>query len=52
MSLRVAINGFGRVGRAALRASHEHEADIEWAAINDLGMKKQPRESISHHRRV
>jgi len=36
MSLRVAINGFGRVGRAALRASHEQEADIEWAAINDL----------------
>jgi glyceraldehyde 3-phosphate dehydrogenase len=36
MSLRVAINGFGRVGRAALRASYEHESDIEWAAINDL----------------
>jgi glyceraldehyde 3-phosphate dehydrogenase len=36
MVLRVAINGFGRVGRAALRASYEHEADIEWAAINDL----------------
>ena len=30
------INGFGRVGRAALRASYAHEAGIEWAAINDL----------------
>jgi glyceraldehyde 3-phosphate dehydrogenase len=33
---RVAINGFGRVGRAALRAAYEAHADIEWVAINDL----------------
>ena len=36
MPVRVAINGFGRVGRAALRAAVEHEADVEWVAINDL----------------
>jgi glyceraldehyde 3-phosphate dehydrogenase len=36
MPVRVAINGFGRVGRAALRASLEHELDLEWVAINDL----------------
>jgi glyceraldehyde 3-phosphate dehydrogenase (phosphorylating) len=36
MTVRVAINGFGRVGRAALRAAHQTEADVEWAAINDL----------------
>jgi glyceraldehyde 3-phosphate dehydrogenase len=36
MSLRVAINGFGRVGRSTLRAALEHGADIEWAAINDV----------------
>jgi len=36
MSVRVAINGFGRVGRAALRAGFEHESDVEWVAINDL----------------
>jgi glyceraldehyde 3-phosphate dehydrogenase len=36
MSVRVAINGFGRVGRAALRAAFEHESDVEWVAINDL----------------
>jgi glyceraldehyde 3-phosphate dehydrogenase (phosphorylating) len=36
MSVRVAINGFGRTGRAAFRAAHERELDIEWVAINDL----------------
>jgi glyceraldehyde 3-phosphate dehydrogenase len=36
MSTRVAINGFGRVGRAALRAAFESEADVEFVAINDL----------------
>ena len=36
MAVRVAINGFGRTGRAAFRASFEREADIEWVAINDV----------------
>jgi glyceraldehyde 3-phosphate dehydrogenase len=36
MPVRVAINGFGRVGRAALRSAFEREADVEWVAINDL----------------
>ena len=36
MSTRVAINGFGRTGRAAFRAAHESDADIEWVAINDV----------------
>jgi len=36
MSVRVAINGFGRTGRAAFRAAHQREANIEWAAINDV----------------
>ena len=36
MSIRVAINGFGRTGRAAFRAAHQSGADIEWVAINDL----------------
>jgi glyceraldehyde 3-phosphate dehydrogenase len=36
MSVRVAINGFGRVGRSTLRAALEQGADVEWAAINDL----------------
>jgi glyceraldehyde 3-phosphate dehydrogenase len=36
MTTRVAINGFGRVGRAAFRAAFESGADIEWVAINDI----------------
>jgi glyceraldehyde 3-phosphate dehydrogenase len=32
----VAINGFGRVGRAAFRAAFESDADIEWVAVNDV----------------
>ena len=36
LSIRVAINGFGRTGRAAFRAAHESGADIEWVAINDV----------------
>jgi len=38
MALRVAINGFGRIGRLVLRAVHETmRQDIEIVAINDLG---------------
>jgi len=36
MSVRVAINGFGRTGRAAFRAAYERVAEIEWVAINDV----------------
>jgi len=36
MSTRVAINGFGRIGRLFLRAAQKIEG-IEFAAINDLG---------------
>jgi glyceraldehyde 3-phosphate dehydrogenase len=36
MAVRVAVNGFGRIGRAALRAAYETGADIEWVAINDV----------------
>ena len=36
MSIRVAINGFGRTGRAAFRAATDAGADIEWVAINDV----------------
>jgi glyceraldehyde 3-phosphate dehydrogenase len=36
MAVRVAINGFGRTGRAAFRAAAETGADIEWVAINDV----------------
>ncbi len=37
MAIRVAINGFGRTGRALFRAAQRHELGIEVVAINDLG---------------
>ncbi len=38
MSVRLAINGFGRIGRLVLRAIHESgRDDVEVVAINDLG---------------
>jgi glyceraldehyde 3-phosphate dehydrogenase len=36
MPTRVAINGFGRVGRCFLRAARESSADIEVVAVNDI----------------
>ena len=45
MALRIAINGFGRIGRLAFRAILErNESDIEVICINDLG----PTESNAH----
>ena len=38
MTLRIAINGFGRIGRMVLRAMAENpRAEIQIVAINDLG---------------
>jgi glyceraldehyde 3-phosphate dehydrogenase len=36
MSVHVAINGFGRVGRCALRSALERSSPVEWAGINDV----------------
>ncbi len=36
MTTRVAINGFGRIGRNVLRAAYSRSADLEIVAINDL----------------
>jgi glyceraldehyde 3-phosphate dehydrogenase len=37
MSVRVGINGFGRIGRNVFRAAYESGADVEWVAANDIG---------------
>src|SRR5712664_2171312 len=38
MTVRVAINGFGRIGRLVLRAAYEQKhSEIEVVGINDLG---------------
>jgi glyceraldehyde 3-phosphate dehydrogenase len=36
MSLRVAINGFGRIGRNYLRAAKKQQLDLDIVAVNDL----------------
>jgi glyceraldehyde 3-phosphate dehydrogenase len=36
MPIRVAINGFGRIGRGFLRIAHERGGDLEVVAINDI----------------
>ncbi|MHB1206338.1 MAG: type I glyceraldehyde-3-phosphate dehydrogenase [Rhodospirillaceae bacterium] len=45
MPIRVALNGFGRIGRNVFRAAMEAKrSDVEFVAINDLG----PAESNAH----
>jgi glyceraldehyde 3-phosphate dehydrogenase len=40
MSVRVGINGFGRIGRNFFRAARTRGADVEIVAVNDLGDAK------------
>src|ERR687897_976188 len=37
MTIRVGINGFGRIGRNLFRAAKQSGADIDFVAVNDLG---------------
>src|SRR6202140_4445909 len=37
MTLKVGINGFGRIGRNIFRAAHELKPDFEIVAVNDIG---------------
>src|SRR5258708_15575852 len=37
MSVRVGINGFGRIGRNIFRPAYQLNRDIEVVAVNDLG---------------
>ncbi len=37
MTVRVGINGFGRIGRNFFRAARAQGADLEFVAVNDLG---------------
>src|SRR5688572_970892 len=40
MSVRVGINGFGRIGRNFFRSARKRKADVEIVAVNDLGDAK------------
>ena len=44
MTIRVAINGFGRIGRQVFRILHARRSEFEVVAVNDLG---QP-EALAH----
>ncbi len=49
MPIRVAINGFGRIGRLVLRAAAEaNRKDIEFVAVNDLGPAKTNAHLLAH----
>ena len=49
MTIKVAINGFGRIGRLVLRAAHEaRRDDLEVVAINDLGSVKANAHLLKH----
>ncbi len=37
MTIRVGVNGFGRIGRNFFRAAKEQGADFDFVAVNDLG---------------
>ena len=40
MSIRVGINGFGRIGRNVLRAALDDDA-LEFAAVNDVEARRR-----------
>jgi glyceraldehyde 3-phosphate dehydrogenase len=40
MSIKVGINGFGRIGRNIFRAAHELNPELEVVAVNDIGDAK------------
>ncbi|HLL91455.1 MAG TPA: glyceraldehyde 3-phosphate dehydrogenase NAD-binding domain-containing protein, partial [Solirubrobacteraceae bacterium] len=48
MSVRVGINGFGRIGRNFLRAQLQKEGDFEIVAANDIGDTRTMAHLLKH----
>ena len=48
MTLKVGINGFGRIGRNIYRAAHELNASFEIVAVNDIGDAKTFAHLLKH----
>jgi glyceraldehyde 3-phosphate dehydrogenase len=49
MAVRLAINGFGRIGRLVFRALHEAKRnDVEIVGVNDLGPVKTNAQLLKH----
>ncbi|MEA2522275.1 MAG: hypothetical protein QOI81_1921 [Actinomycetota bacterium] len=40
MSVKIGVNGFGRIGRNVYRAARKRGVDLEFVAVNDLGDAK------------
>ncbi len=48
MSIRVGINGFGRIGRNFFRAAKARDADVDFVAVNDLGSLETMAHLLAH----
>lgn len=48
MAMRVAINGFGRIGRHVLRSAKQAGADLDFVAVNDLTDNRTLAHLLSH----
>ena len=48
MTLKVGINGFGRIGRNIYRAVHDMKPDFEIVAVNDIGEAKTFAHLLKH----
>ncbi|MGY9074806.1 MAG: type I glyceraldehyde-3-phosphate dehydrogenase [Acidimicrobiales bacterium] len=48
MTVRVGINGFGRIGRNFFRAAKQQGADIDFVAVNDLGNQATMAHLLKH----
>jgi glyceraldehyde 3-phosphate dehydrogenase len=48
MTIKVGINGFGRIGRNIYRAAHELKPDLEIVAVNDIGDAKTFAHLLKH----
>lgn len=48
MAIRVAINGFGRIGRNVVRAARKMDAKLEFVAVNDLTDSKTLAHLLRH----
>ena len=48
MTVRVGVNGFGRIGRNFFRALRQQGADIEVVAVNDLGSVQTMAHLLKH----
>ncbi len=48
MTVRVGINGFGRIGRNFYRAAKDHAKDLKVVAVNDLGSTQTMAHLLAH----